>query len=296
MNFRQILEYMPLIPQDSRHFQMLIVPTDDEYGSRKDEVELFSACYKDLAFRWHFVRSFTEIGEPLPKEVNDPYILRTYKYLTGGHKDRFITMAIALSKNLPTVMQTGIKAMLLDANATYLKISEMVGVEPMAIKLFEKLFFNIRDRLTEHAFIAAIPYPEGRVDGLLDAEKYMRNPIQEIIKIGYTNGLEHAAYAMGLKVEMITEDFSTFSKKLENMFMSNAYWLAKNGFMDTYHPGIQHAKQIIAATKQGDSDESTEEDYGASLLGIAMHEEITNSMKILTQERKALLIETQQQS
>jgi len=289
MTYKGILELLQYIPKNSRHFDALTISDGDSYGYRQEEVELFATCYRDTAFRWHFVRSFVDIDEPLPEEVEDKYIKRLYKYLTGDHKDEYVMAAVSIAKNMPDMYQAGLKAMLLDPEATAEKISAIIGFEVPVVYIYEKLFFNVRDRLGEHAYIASIPYPDGRIGVVSAGEDYLRNPSEELMRVGYNNGMEQAAYALGLKNTVVTEDFANVAKKLENLFMSNALFLAQNGYMDTFHPGIQHAKQIIAAAKQGDSQDEVSEDIGAGAIGQTISLELQHYQELQSAKRSDML-------
>jgi len=289
MTFNEIAELIQYIPKDSKHFANLVIPDYENQSEASYEIELFAACYRDLAFRWHFVRSLVEANQRLPNKVKDAFIKKLYSYETSKTKDRHLTMAIGISRNMPMIYKNTIMAMLISGEGSYEEIAAHVGMPVETIVYFEKIFFNVVDRLEDHMYISSIPYPEGRIEEVVLGEKYIRNPTKEILKAGYNNGIGHAAYASGLKSDLVTEDFTTMAKRLENLIMSNGYFLAKNGYLNSYTPGLQHAKQIIAAAKQGDAENNTAEDYGPSLIGSVIMGELQNTMLEQVRVRKNLL-------
>ena len=284
MDFQTIYSLSEVIPKNSSYFDIF-----DSTGSldvqNSSEVNQFALCYKDLSFGWHFVKSFADAGKSLPGMViNEETLIRAYNFERYGNRDLEIAQAIAIETSIPTVRNT-IASLLFTENITTDKISSIVNFSAGTVKMYEELFFNVTDRRTDAMFIASIVYPETRAEEF--NSNYLANVDNATLmkRVGYNNGIENLLALAGFKDSFLNfnaGDVASSTNKLESAIMSNAYFMASCGFLNSKDSvGIINAKNIMAAAKHGGGDENTfqETGVGAAPMGTIIVNELMTQEK-----------------
>lgn len=268
MTFDRIQELITYLPDNSIYFDDI-----QSIDAQTLSINKFIKSYKDLAFGYHFVKTLVDSKIELPLTVDEEAIIDTYKFLKFNIFNPDIVFAISLTHPTNKSMEDTLKAFLI-SDEPYSKLSKITGLKEDIIKIYEQLFFNIRDRKQEALFIANTVYPDTRLVEI--ADNYTKNEDygKLLMRSAYNNGIEDAAYFSGLKSDsFITSDINSsaeMAQKLEVAIMANGYFLARNGYLNTKSSGITHAKGILIAAKQGGQGNSMEDTEGAGILGDAM--------------------------
>ncbi len=285
MDFQTLYNLSEVIPKNSSYFDIY-----ESAGSldvqNSSAVNQFALCYKDLSFGWHFVKTFADAAKSLPGPViNEETIIRAYNFERYGSRDMEVAQAIAIETSIPTVKNT-INSLLFTEDITIQKISEIVNFSPETVRIYEELFFNISDRISDAMFVAGVVYPETR------AEEFNANYLANVDnaklmqRVGYNTGVENLLALAGFKDSFLNfnaGDVASSTNKLESAIMSNAYFMASCGFLNSRDSvGIINAKNIMAAAKHGGGDENTfqETGVGAAPMGTVIMTEL------LTEEEK----------
>jgi len=155
---------------------------------------------------------------------------------------------------------------------------------------YEKLFFNILDRLGDEKFIRQTVYPGSRMVEMM--ENYIQNEgIGSIMRrTGYNNGLSDLMYLMGDRRNPLNNSDSRQSAAmLEKTMMVNGLYLARNGWLNQMQnsAGLMHSRQLMQAAKAGgESDQpvSPISSLGDILIGEiqTMHEKESGERAILS--------------
>ena len=147
------------------------------------------------------------------------------------------------------------------------------------MRIYEKLFFNVRDRKKEALYISSIVYPNTRMVEVMDNYTKTEDFGKILLRSAYNNGIEDAMYFSGLKIESFVNSDQTLAvemaQKLETAIMANAYFLARNGFLGGRNNGIGHAKGLLIAAKQSGMDTNKEDTEG---MGGTMGEDMMKSL------------------
>lgn len=230
----------------------------------------YANCFSNLAFGWDFVNALKSSQSPFPAFLSgkDIYLWRAYNYL-AGHRDKAISGALSLTLPSRETLRTQINALLIgkDVDANY--VAKHLNIDVEAIDAYEKLFFNVIDRKRDHAFIANVVYPEGRlVEGYSD---YIENAKLDelLLRAGFQYGPQHVLYAVGLgKNPFVDLDVASGAQKMDALFMSDGCLYATMGWLNSWHHRvpIENARLSLQATKMGGGN--TETTGGVDGLGI----------------------------
>lgn len=269
MNFQTLYSLSDSIPKNSSYFDIY-----ESSGSldvnNSSQVNQFALCYKDLSFGWHFIKTFSESSKSLPGcVINEETLIRAYNFERYGNRDLEVAQAIAIETSIPQVRNTIVSLLFAD-EVTIDRISEIVNFSVETIRIYEELFFNIIDRKSDAMFIASIVYPETRAEEF--SSNYLTNVDNSTLlkRVGYNAGIESVLALAGFKDSFLNfnaGDVASSTNKLESAIMSNAYFMATCGFLNSKDSvGIINAKNIMAAAKHGGGDENTFQETG---VGVA---------------------------
>lgn len=221
----------------------------------------YAECHRNLQFGWEFAQTITldpNFVFPAILHGDDLYVWRAYKYLQG-YEDPVIASALSLTLPKNKNLKEQINALLVTKDVTPGFISKRLSIDINTIIAYEKLFFNVLDRKKDHAFIAQVVYPEGRL--VEAAENYVESTGMGdiLLRAGFTKGANHVLYAGGL----IDNPFSGFdaaqtAEKLDKIFLADGCLYATMGWANQRNNArpIINAKASIIAGKMGNNDAS----------------------------------------
>ena len=288
MDFETVYRLSGLIPESSPYFSLYEEDTNNT--STNSEVNRFALCYKDLSFGWHFIKSYSDLQYDLPCEVIDEHnLVRAYNFERYDNRDIPLAQAIAIETSLPTNIKNTITSLFFSEGITIQAVAEITNFDEDTIRVYEELFFNVLDRKHEALFIAGLVYPETRAEEL--NPRYLQNVSNETLlrRVAYNNGTESTLALAGFKDTFLQfSDATSSTNKLESAIMSNAYFMAACGFLNSRDaPGIANAKNIMAAAKHGGGEEASfqETGFGAAPMGTIIINELMHAQKDEIAER-----------
>lgn len=269
------------------------LPGKDELGlaglsqTRLQEIYHYAKCFKNMKLGWDFARTMRWYcdmeGHVFPSILHgdDLFIWRAYRYL-GGSSDPVIETAVMwestpMYKNLRSQIQALLVAEGVDCNY----IAERLKLDNETVRAYEKLFFNVLDRKKDHAFIADLVYPEGRlVEGY---EGYIKETgIHTLmLRAGYTHGVQHVLYASGLgKHPFRGKSAAQGAADLDTKFMADGLFYGSMGWLNQHKAtAISNARMSMQASKMGGDDSSM------SVGIIDMGDTIANELVELAQRK-----------
>ena len=288
MDFETVYRLSGLIPEDSSYFDLY--ESDVANASSNAEVNRFALCYKDLSFGWHFIKSYSDLKRDLPSAVIDEYnLVRAYNFERYSNRDIPLAQAVAIETSLPDNIKNTITSLFFSENITVQEIAQITHFDEDTIHIYEELFFNVLDRRNEALFIAGLIYPETRSEEL--NPRYLQNVNNETLlrRVAYNSGTENVLALAGFKDTFLEfGDATTSTSKFESAIMSNAYFMAVCGFLNSRDaPGIANAKNIMAAAKHGGGEEASfqETGFGAAPMGTIIINELMSAQKDEIAER-----------
>jgi len=268
MTHTQIKGFAKLIPISNPYFDSVRGDVSSMQSSQAVSIIKADRAYSDLQFGWNFIKYLAGLKDTHNAFVSDnEYLTRAYNFERYGVEDEDIMMAVLYTLPSRRHFAAALKSSLLIEDVTFEGISEKMGIPVGTVKAFEQLFFNILDRAEESLWLANVVYPEGRLVETLN--DYHKNESLSMLlqRSGYNNGMDSVEYFAGLRSNQLTSgDMANASAKMENAIMINGFLLATNGFINQRDaPGINSAKAIINAEKQGGTQNEQQDDFTGSL-------------------------------
>lgn len=221
----------------------------------------FLIRYTDMQSGWLLARDFARKRKDFPLILTggDRWIFRAYMY-NLGQRDEVISEARALATQprLQHIADT-LRAALISPNVTLEDVQRYTGMDPDVILAFEKLFFGIFDRLRDRVYVKDMIYPKGRMEEMMDNYAENESFGKMLMRIGFTKGIDVAMYVAGLTGGSVLRDGDTatrLAEQLESMILASGLLAAHAGLIHQAKNSmaLQHAKTLIAASKQGGQD------------------------------------------
>lgn len=262
---------------------------------RAADIIHYAECHKNLQFGWDFAVALSQSPLPFPALLHgdDLFVWRAYNYLLG-RADAAVEGAVALNMDSMTNTRNQVRALLIANNVDYKFVAHNLNLPLDMVKAYEKLFFNVLDRKKDHAFIADVVFPNGR---MVEAfENYLETTgIGDLmLRAGYTHGRQHVLYGAGLgKNPYTTKDAMEGAKELDNMFMADGCLYASLGWMHQTRNAmpITNARLSMQASKMGNNN--IDKSAGLISLGDTMKTELVRMGQLKAEAASKALALTQ---
>lgn len=238
----------------------LVSALSNQYSEHPDTLR-YALVYSMPDFGWHYTRILAKYGLPFPGALQgeEEVLYRAYLYHCNEivYNDQAIMESLSLMTGEMTSQRAALESLLLCEDADLESAANHLCIHVKVVQVFEKLFFNVRDRLRDARYIMSVVYPRGRVVELLSG--YVQNsPLRQLMhRAGYNNGPEDVLYLSGVSNSLVTNMAAAQSTSaLEGMIMSHGYMMARNGMLNQVDDaqGLIQANRLLAAGKVGGED------------------------------------------
>lgn len=253
-------------------------------GDRVTDIVHYAKCHSDLAFGIHVAEALAESGKPFPALLHgdDLWVWRAYRYLKGDD-DPVIAAVYALTIPDNKVKADQLKALLVVDGMTNAHAAKETGLPKDVVDAYEKLFFNVQDRKEDHAFIASVVYPEGRMSEA--REDYVDNTDYGtlLMRAGFTRGADSVLFGMGVRSNPHDRaSVAEIVQDLDKRFLADGLLYAEMGWANTKNHArpIRNAMASLVAGKAGGEDTS-----GDTMLMLSPSEALTPEIARLADEK-----------
>ena len=236
----------------------------------------YAECHQNLRFGWDFASDMAESDAKFPAILHgdDLYIWRAYKYILGS-EDPVIAGALSLNMDSQTNIRNNVRALLISDKVDHEFVAENLSLPLETVRAYEKLFFNVIDRKKDHAYIANLVFPEGRITEAF--ESYLENTglSELLLRAGYVHGYRHVLYSAGLGQNPYSgKTAAEGASMLDGMFMADGCLYASYGWMHQRNNAvpITNARLSMQASKMGNGEIGNND--GALTLGDTIHAEL----------------------
>jgi hypothetical protein len=261
MNTNAVHETFRLLPADSVAYRC----NPPHFGRKSKNPPMpahtrWAEAMNDRQRGWRVAMTHHASAEPLPPSLRDPSIRRAYRYLEGN-PDEQMSMAYALktSPDCKTMRQV-LQGFLCARDISLEGIALQLELDPVVVKLFEALFFNVRERVD--GFRASVLFPETRIGAVVEAEKDFDDLERTLMRVGRDHGWKDVARLAGLRpMEDEGESTETMLVDMERTIAANARLLALAGHLNRPDsPGIRHGKTLMMRPKPEAVRQQTDDD------------------------------------
>jgi hypothetical protein len=124
----------------------------------------WAEAMNDPQWGWRVAMTHHASEEPLPPSLRDPYIRRAYRYLHGNRDDQMaVARALKESSHCDKTRRV-LQGLLCARDISIQGIASLLELDPEVVRLFEALFFKVRER--GEAFRTGVMFPEARIGAI----------------------------------------------------------------------------------------------------------------------------------
>lgn len=246
------------------------------------EVSLYANALADPMFGWCFTKAFLDAKKPLPETVTESPLLRAYCYYAYSNRDPDVRRAFQLRTQAEKIRRTMLHCMLLIEKYDLKHISGELQLDLDVVRIYEMLFWNVRDRLQDKMFVNSLVYPE--TTQVLWVKQYHLNedPLNLALRAAVTHGMETVKAFLGMTNQTDEFDAEGYAKAFEAQVVSTASHSARMGLLHQSDvPSISSGRSMVQSSKLG-GDVAKDDDSRLGLGSFGMKAAVLEHWRRLT--------------
>lgn len=196
MNTADIIRYCQLLPPFARRFDVCA----EEVGSGSNHQARLVRTHNALSdprFGWLYVKTLVECNTAPPLGIANTWLLRAYMFEKGRGRDPILEKVILMGTTPKIHFQYAIQALLIHKDFSFTKIAKRLGLDVAVVEAYEQLFFNVRDRMDDQAYMQNIIWPDGRYVEQNPNYQQENSFRQRLLQTSYEHGPDKALAAGG---------------------------------------------------------------------------------------------------
>ena len=241
----------------------------------------------DPKFGWNFVKSFMEDGREFPSTVVNPLLLQANSHLREPDDDE-MEQAMMLTHPVNTRMRHVLQGLLISEDVTLRTIGTWMGIPLKVVRLFDQLFFNVRDRRDEPGYIVQLLNPDGiRLDRGSDDEELL------LLRAGVLSRAKGVIGLARIGLEESEKSIEELCRESGREIALRAATVARHGSdQDMDSNSVTAAMRLFLAPKRPDRDKSGFDDDQHGLGSISPHYAVMETLKQICQPGVEKMIKT----
>lgn len=242
MNVQRLEDLLGLLPAEAPY--LVRVPHNTRGFPR--EVDWRAYALNDPGFGWGLITSFLSLGRELPAAVSETELVRPYSYLAYGREDAQARQAIGLEFERPDQRRILARCWLL-VSGDYSAIGRRLRLSQEVVRIYESLFWNIRDRIDDRCFVNSLVYPQSRQVELIPGYHRNESPLYLALRATVSSGIEAAEELLGLRPVSGAD-----GKAWAAQVLRTADLMLKMGFIHQNLAVYKQARRLLRSTKRED--------------------------------------------
>jgi hypothetical protein len=282
MNRTFITQLLTFLPQDSVYFNL--------NGVAGDRPGQLAIALNDTKFGWNFLRAIKEDGLEPPLLIENLPLMEADAYLRGGYNEA-MDEAVALARPQYTTMRNLLKKLLISGDVTLENIGKWMRLPLEVVRLFDQVFFNVRDRRDEPGYIAQLLNPDGvRVNPDTNDEELL------LLRAGAKYGAREVICLAGIKADGTGQLIDELHRDFEREILIRARSLVRHGSKeDLASPGMALAKGLAIAEKRIERDQPQRNPIADALGEQYKYNPVMETLNRMTQPAVDRMIELSRQ-
>lgn len=246
------------------------------------EATLYANALADPMFGWFFVKAFLDEQKLMPDIVTESPLLRAYCYHAYSNRDPDIRRAFQLRTHAAKNRRTMLHCMLLIEKYDLKHIAGELSLDLDVVRIYEMLFWNVRDRLSDKVFVNSLVYPE--TTQVLWVSQYHLNedPLNMALRAAVTHGMDAVKAFLGMAGQ--TDEFNAegYAKAFEAQVVSTACHSARMGLLHQHNvPSISSGRSMVQSSKLG-GDVAKDDDSRLGLGSFGMKAAVLEHWRRIT--------------
>jgi hypothetical protein len=260
MKLDRIEHLASLLPPRNVYTHMMELGPDVQ-DNMAEEISVYGHSVMDPAFGWKLIKSFLDSGLPLPPEIHESPLSRAYCFYKYNNGDAELRTVFMLRLKIMKTVRACIECMLLVEKFTHEQIGDEIGATADIIDAYETLFWNVRDRLKERAYIASVLYPES-TQVLWNPDYHIQEDYQSMSwRAAWLHGIDTSRAFLGMQRQTEEHDAEMHARVFESQVISTSSYSARMGLLHQGHaPSIDRGRAIVQSSKLGGDNKQTSDD------------------------------------
>lgn len=271
-----------LLPERTNYIQRL-GRTAGNHGVT-DTVMAYAHAMSDPMFGWQFVKTFLDAGMNMPAIVTESELLRAYCFHRYNNADRDVRLAFQLRTQNEKTRRIMLHCMLLIEKYSISNMAAELILPEDAIRIYEALFWNVRDRFQDKVYINSLVFPD--TTQVLWVEDYHKNedPLNLAIRAAVQyKSLDTVKAFLGMTNQTNDYEAEAHAKTFEAQVLSTAVHSARLGLLHQKDvPSILGGRSMVQSSKLGGAV-SKDDDTQLGLGSFGMKASVMDHFRKISQ-------------
>lgn len=254
---REMLQYLP---EEALTTELGARMRTHVYSPEAEAVR-FAQLYSAPDFGWTFTKLLHQHGLEFPGGVcfgRDEVLYRAFLHQHAPKKYRApdVQAALAIRFSMSN-MRYALEGLLLSQDVTLESAAATLRLDLEVVTAYERLFFNVLDRVDDVMYLQQIVYPYGRMVEMMEGYLERESLGAMLRRAGHNNGPDDVLFLLGAKSNAIEAlQAANTGRQFENVVMAYGYMMARNGGVAQHHTAVNNARQLLQAGKLGGDNSS----------------------------------------
>jgi hypothetical protein len=297
MNIQRIDELVRSMPPDAPFYTNMGGGVQE---TQSQLVDRLGFARNDPSFPWTFVAAFVNMRQRLPCEVTEHFMRQAYEFTLNNVPNNVIANTFVLRHTEFAMTRCMLEALLLISEFPEQEnpksdpmetIAEISNINVNTVRMYEKLFFNVRDRLDDLNYMHSILYPETRQveikpDYFLNEHPGKLMLRASLLKDG-TN-VETIMSIYGTRYHLKELSAEVYTRNLTTRVLADAHRIIQSGGSNQPGiPSVSWARSLTVAremNKDSGQVDAVDSQMGVGAIGLNTGQSILETVKNLTND------------
>jgi len=246
MNTKLIQRLLSVLPRNNGLYRLN--PVVDPGPDWADT--LLAYADSDPVFPWKYVSECHALGMELPVFVTSKAMHQAYDYLRYKRCSEDFQITMMFTKEPCRNRLWLIRGLLIAKDFPMEETAKALNVSLQTVKLFEELFFNVRDRINDAGYISGIVYPTTRQVQFTKHYNINEGPGELLLRVGFEAGGQEALHRAGFLAAITPMTSEQYSARIRTKIMSEADRMIHTGFVHQPSEVVRRASSYMVADAQ----------------------------------------------
>jgi len=282
MNRSYISDLVEYMPPDSFYF------VSNGVGNTRSGRR--ALALNDPKFGWNFVKTLKEDDLSVPAAIGHLQILQAFAHLSGSENDA-IDEALFLAEPSNTTARNLLKGLLISGDVTLENIAGWMQISLEAARVYDQLFFNVRDRRDEPGYIVQILNSDS-----IRLNRETNNEETLLLRAGVQLGAEEVIRLAGIMPNKRGNSLVAMRENIEQETLFRAMMSARHGGdQDLDSPAMASAMKLLVAEKRVQRDEPKQSGEADVLENLSVQFSVMETLRQLNRPALDRMLELERQ-
>lgn len=273
MNIQRIYNLLRALPPEAPLYFKSIGSDASDTDTLNRAVSRAAHALFDPTFPWLYAKAFVSIRQRPPCEVTEEYIKQAYDRETSEYRNEALEESLIIRHPRCEKAKCLLNALLIipEPEMTLEKISKITGFSIETIRMYESLFFNVRDRLDDMIYMNEIVYPDTRIVESRPDYFLNEHPGMLMMRAAFNFGPEAVLDIFGTRPRRAELSPEAYVKQIKTHVLATANMVAQAGGANQANmPVMNYALKLMLASEKTNAPKMDSTDYQRGLGALGM--------------------------